>query len=225
MTKEEKRKIEYQNNKEYYKNNAKAWTQNNKTKKKETDKAYYEANKEKIDKRNKEYAQNNKEKLAAYKKKWAEDNRERLKEKRKEYWDKNKAEFGKKGYERKKERLKNDPFYKLKDSSRSSVYNSLYRMGYTKKSKTYKILGCTFEEFKTYIESKFEPWMNWDNHGLYNGEPNFGWDLDHIIPISSAKTEQEIIDLNHYTNFQPLCSQFNRYVKIGRLGINNEPTS
>ena len=38
--------------------------------------------------------------------------------------------------------------------------------------------------------------MNWDNAGK--------WHLDHIIPISSAKNEEDIIKLNHYTNFQPL---------------------
>ena len=34
--------------------------------------------------------------------------------------------------------------------------------------------------------------MNWENYGLYNGELNYGWDIDHIIPISSAKTEEEV---------------------------------
>ena len=28
--------------------------------------------------------------------------------------------------------------------------------------------------------------------------------MDHIIPISSAETEEDIYRLNHYTNFQPL---------------------
>ena len=55
--------------------------------------------------------------------------------------------------------------------------------------------------------------MNWDNQGLYNMELNYGWDLDHIIPLSSATTEEEIIKLNHYTNLQPLCSRVNRDIK------------
>jgi hypothetical protein len=37
-------------------------------------------------------------------------------------------------------------------------------------------------------------------------ELNKSWDIDHIIPISSAKTKEDIIRLNHYTNLQPLCS-------------------
>jgi hypothetical protein len=43
--------------------------------------------------------------------------------------------------------------------------------------------------------------------------PNIEWDLDHIIPISSAKTKEDLIKLNHYTNLQPLCSCYNRYIK------------
>ena len=55
--------------------------------------------------------------------------------------------------------------------------------------------------------------MTWDNKGLYNGELNHGWDLDHIIPIDTAITEEDVIRLNHYTNLQPLCSKINRDIK------------
>jgi hypothetical protein len=79
-----------------------------------------------------------------------------------------------------------------------------------KKSKTFEILGCTIEEFKLHLESKFESWMNWVNYGKYNGEYGYGWDIDHIIPLSSAKTEEEILKLSYYSNLQPLCSKINR---------------
>ena len=66
------------------------------------------------------------------------------------------------------------------------------------------------------LENKFEIWMNWENYGKYEiGNYNVGWDLDHIIPISSAKTEEDIILLNHHTNLQPLCSKINRDIKKG----------
>lgn len=45
--------------------------------------------------------------------------------------------------------------------------------------------------------------MNWDNRGLY------GWHIDHIIPLSSAKTEEEVYKLCHYTNLQPLWAKEN----------------
>lgn len=44
-------------------------------------------------------------------------------------------------------------------------------------------------------------------------EEDKSWDIDHIIPTSSARTEDEVIKLNHYTNLQPLCSYYNRVVK------------
>ena len=93
------------------------------------------------------------------------------------------------------------------------VRNSLKNKGYKKSSKTEQILGLSFLDFKLYIESKFETWMSWNNYGLYNGELNYGWDIDHIIPLVSAETEDDIIKLNHYSNLQPLCSKINRDIK------------
>ena len=87
-------------------------------------------------------------------------------------------------------------------------------MGYKKNSKLNEILGCDGETFKQHIESQFEPWMNWGNWGCKTpSEPNITWDLDHIIPVSSAVNEEEIIKLNHYTNLRPLCSYMNRFIK------------
>jgi hypothetical protein len=111
-----------------------------------------------------------------------------------------------------KEKIKED-FFRFNKLTRGLISCSFKRKGLKKNSKTEIILGCTIEEFMIYIESKFESWMTWDNRGLYNGELNYGWDIDHIIPISSAKTEYDIIRLNHYTNLQPLCSKINRDIK------------
>ena len=55
--------------------------------------------------------------------------------------------------------------------------------------------------------------LNWENYGKYNGEFQYGWDLDHIIPLSTALTENEVYKLNHYSNLQPLCSKVNRDIK------------
>jgi hypothetical protein len=51
--------------------------------------------------------------------------------------------------------------------------------------------------------------------GIY--EPNKSWDIDHIIPLSSAINEYDILKLNHYSNLQPLCSYINRYIKKDNL--------
>ena len=59
--------------------------------------------------------------------------------------------------------------------------------------------------------------MTWENYGKYNGELNYGWDIDHIIPVSSAKNKEEILKINHYTNLQPLCSKINRDIKKDKI--------
>lgn len=116
---------------------------------------------------------------------------------------------------RERERRKKDVIFKLSMNTRNLIKNTFVKQKFTKQSKTYQILGCTYEEFKEYIEKQFSNWMSWNNYGKYNGCFNFGWDLDHKIPICTAKTKEDIIKLNHYTNFQPLCSKINRESKKG----------
>lgn len=106
-----------------------------------------------------------------------------------------------------------NPINKLKHNIRSNIIQSFKKRGFRKHEKTHKILKCSINDFIKYIESKFEPWMTWENHGKYNGEYNFGWDLDHIKPISLALTIDDVVELNTYTNFQPLCSKINRFEK------------
>lgn len=112
---------------------------------------------------------------------------------------------------------KEDPAFRLKNSVSSFIRASFKQGRAVKKDRCEDLIGLSISELKTYIEAKFEPWMNWSNYGKYNGSKNFGWDIDHIIPISSAKTEEEVLRLNHYTNLQPLCSYINRYVKKDKV--------
>ena len=81
---------------------------------------------------------------------------------------------------------------------RSRLCNYLKSNNITKKNKTFDIVGCTPEFLKEHLENKFKEGMSWENHDLY------GWHIDHIIPLSSAKTEEEIYKLCHYSNLQPL---------------------
>ena len=104
------------------------------------------------------------------------------------------------------ERLKQDINFRIKHNLKVNFKKHIHSINCKKDSKMLDILGCTSKEFIQYIESKLESWMTCDNYGLYNGEFNHGWDLDHIIPISSAKDKDEI-------NFQPLCSKINRDIK------------
>lgn len=155
----------------------------------------------------------NKEKILSENKKWRESNKEQIKKRKKIYNSENKDVRNKRNSIRKKE----EPLFKLKGNIRSLIVSAFKNKGYSKKTKTCEILCCSFLEFKVYLESKFEPWMTWENQGKYNGELNYGWDIDHIIPLTSAKSEGDVIKLNHYLNLQPLCSKFNRDIKRGNV--------
>ena len=165
----------------------------------------------------KKYREENKEKIKEQSRLSRLKNKKKIDETAKNYRIKNKEKIAKKRNETRKIRKLKDPLFKLTSTIRTAISNSLKRNGYSKKTRTFNIVGCTFEEFKIHIELQFESWMTWEIHGLYNGELNYGWDLDHIIPLSSATTEEEVIKLNHYTNFQPLCSKINRDIKRDNL--------
>lgn len=175
----------------------------------EKSRKYRENNKELLNKRNKEYYRNNKEKYKLYGISYRKNNKDSILNRNKEYV---------------KARFECDILFRIKENIRISIGNSFRNLGYTKNSKTQEILGCSFEEFKLYLESKFESWMTWENRGLYNGELYYGWDIDHIIPLSSATTEEELIELNHYTNLQPLCSYINRNIKRDKIDYMKNPT-
>ena len=204
-------------------------------------------NKEKIDSNNKKWREANKDIANGLSASYYKNHKERLlnirKEKKKldpEYesriWQKRKAKYGDELNKKRREytiknphiiaksrrlyranKRENDPLFVLKHSIRRNIGLYFTKGRYIKKQSTEEIIGCSFEFFKAYIESKFEPWMDWSNYGLFNNTPNYGWDLDHKIPVSLAETEQQLITLNHYTNFQPMCSYENRIVKNNKL--------
>jgi len=148
---------------------------------KKSTKEYRDNNKEKVKEYHKTYALNNKDKIAVYKKEHYKENKERI-EIYRNNWRTIKS--------------KNDSLFKLTNSIRTRIKQSFRRNGFTKNSKTFEILGCTFDEFKAHLERQFTKGMNWDNLGE--------WHLDHIYPVSLSKDDEELIKLNHYTNFQPL---------------------
>lgn len=94
------------------------------------------------------------------------------------------------------DRSKEDPFFRLMMNFRQRTTLAIKQKGYTKKSKTKKVLGCEWEFLKEHLENQFTKGMTWDNYGE--------WHVDHIIPISMAETEEQLYKLSHYTNLQPL---------------------
>lgn len=148
---------------------------------KEYDKKHYENIKEK----KQEYYKNNSNKIKQNTKEYRLKNTEYKPKVNKQYF---------KEYFKKRRLI--DPLFKLRCNTRARIIQSIKNNGYSKKSKSYQILGCTFEEFKMHLENQFTKGMNWENQGK--------WHLDHIYPVSLATDEKHLIQLNHYTNFQPL---------------------
>jgi hypothetical protein len=193
----DKVKKHYQDNKEKLSERRKQYYQDNKEKAKQ----YYQDNKNNILERSKRYRQDNKERLNEYNRKYHQNNKEKINERNKQYL---------------KQKRTNDPLYKIKHNLRVLIGNSIRFQGYSKNSKTFEILGCSFEYLMNWLD--FEKWNNEDCH------------IDHIIPISLAKNEDEVLLLNHYTNLQILSAQDNikkgnRNVKFENLikVVNNHP--
>ena len=154
------------------------------------------------------WRRNHKETTNATNKRYREKNKEKVNKRSSEYQKKNKHVINK----RNKERRKNDIIFKLIRNIRSRTGNFLASKKFNKiKNKTKDILGCDPEFLKKYLECQFKDGMSWEKRDE--------WHIDHIIPLSSAKTKEEIFDLCHYTNLQPLwvmenLKKSNKIIKI-----------
>jgi hypothetical protein len=148
-----------------------------------TSKKWSNKNKNKISQYNKEKYNNNKEYWLSenrklYSKEWRSNNKDKLVK----YW---------------KIKYDTDINFKLSCLLRLRLYNALKLNLKTKSA--IKLIGCTIDTFKQYLESKFKPEMNWNNHGDI-------WEIDHIKPCDSfnlTDIEQQK-QCFHYTNTQPL---------------------
>jgi len=85
--------------------------------------------------------------------------------------------------------------------------NALKDGGFKKAKATYEILGADYATAAAHLESQFKDGMSWANRSE--------WHIDHIIPLASAKNEEELLKLCHYTNLQPLWAMDN--LKKGAL--------
>ena len=107
-----------------------------------------------------------------------------------------------------------DPIFLAKNRLRGRLYKMIKLKKFTKKSKTAEIVGCSWEQLRLYIESQFIEGMSWENRDL--------WHIDHIIPLSSAKTVGDLEKLCHYTNLRPLWASDNMS-KGAKLVLDRSP--
>jgi hypothetical protein len=135
---------------------------------------------------NAQWKANNKDKISEYNKNYSKQNLEKINCKRSEV---------------NKVKRKTDPVFVIKARLRNRVWSMLRNK--KKSATTEKMLGCSYEFFKTYIEQKFPENMGWHNMGE--------WHIDHIKPLASFdlnNVEEQAIAF-HYTNHQPLWAKDN----------------
>jgi hypothetical protein len=129
--------------------------------------------------------------------KWYYANREKRRESLREYREKNKGKY----LEYRKKLRRSDPNQALRESLRARLYAVFKQRKAIRPSGLGRVLGATLEEAKAHLEAQFQPGMSWENYGQ--------WHVDHIIPLASAKTPEELVTLCHYTNLQPLWAADN----------------
>ena len=155
---------------------------------KRSGKKYREAHKEETREKDKErariYREANRDKTRAASRKWARENWEHIKARKKIRWN-------------------TEPEVRLRSNISRRIRDGL--SGRRKLANTKTLLGCSIEELRIYLETKFQPGMSWENYGYH------GWHIDHIRPVSSfdlLDEEQQRVCF-HYTNLQPLWAEEN----------------
>lgn len=104
-------------------------------------------------------------------------------------------------------RKKTDIQYRLSEALRKRTYSALKNN--LKSGSAIRDLGCSLEELKSYLESKFQPGMSWDNYGRKSGIKC--WEIDHIRPLKAFKLSniEEFKKASNFTNLQPLWAEDN----------------
>lgn len=129
-------------------------------------------------------------------KKKYEENPEPKKAQSVEYYKNNKPKAMAQSKLYKRHKAATDPRFVLVKRLRSRLLTALKNTIWKKNTKFSEYIGCDRDTLMSHIESQFVEGMSWDNRNL--------WHIDHKIPLISAKTEEELYKLCHYTNLQPM---------------------
>jgi hypothetical protein len=161
-------------------------------------KEFYTLNKEKFKLKNKQYYTKNREQVLAEKKEYNRENKHEIRRRRSRYYSQNRSKIVKQNLAYIIERSKTDIMYRISRNIRARLNKAL--VNNYKNSSAVRDLGCSIQELRSHLESKFTPGMSWNNYGIK------GWHIDHVVPISNfdlSDPEQAKLAC-HYTNLQPL---------------------
>jgi len=111
-----------------------------------------------------------------------------------------------KSKEWKRMKRKTDPSYRLKANLRCRLWHAL-KGNTVKSAPTMKLVGCTAQYARQWIESQFKDGMTWDTI-----------EVDHMMPCKHFDlfVPEQQKQCFHYTNLQPLLKKENRQ-KSGRI--------
>lgn len=121
-------------------------------------------------------------------------NAEKIKLKKQEYAANNREKIAKALAKRRAE----NPIVRMANSMRRSIRRYL-DAGQKGEMSSFEIIGCSKDDLRKHLESKFKHGMTWQNYGKH-------WHIDHIVPLISAKSSDEVKRLCHWTNLQPLTA-------------------
>lgn len=155
----------------------------------------------------KSYHLKNRDSILVKMKERRELNKDRYKTKQREYYVNNKELVIKKNNAYYLSKRNSDPVLQLKhDLSKQLRMAMKGTWKYTDKSKGYPTIGLPYEELVKYLWGTFEL-----NYGLGRAEVSLDLlHIDHIIPLSTAQTVEDVRRLNHYTNLQLLFKDDNQ---------------
>lgn len=104
-------------------------------------------------------------------------------------------------------RRQSDPLRAMQARISRLYRHALVRIGSIKTSPTFERLGYSVEEFVVHIEKQFHNGMGWHNMDR--------WQIDHIVPVSTASTLDDVVALNQLSNLRPMWAKQNN-AKKGR---------
>lgn len=100
------------------------------------------------------------------------------------------------------QRIKSDPALLIKKRTMARIWKAIKRQS-VNESGSFALVGCTAEQLRDHIASKFQAGMTFENYGQ--------WHVDHIKPCDSfdLKDPKQMAECFNWRNLQPLWAKDN----------------
>jgi hypothetical protein len=190
----ERQRRRYSNNKDHVKRiQYKSYTKN-KHKRKISSAIYSKENRAKIYERVKMRRLENQDKYKEKSKLYYLKNKDKRRERHKAFYLANRERILATQAKYKQERYATDPVFLAKQRMHNLTHDAFRRSPYTKKSKSFRLIGCS-------VERLLEIW------GI--SSIPVGYHIDHIVPLAQARSIEELEKLCHYSNLRPIPAEAN----------------